>query len=251
MQDETNDAIDELHALLDRAAAIVGFTGAGISTESGVPDFRTPGSPWMVNKPIPFQAFTASREARIEAWRRKFAMDDHYRGAGPNRGHRALARLIAQGRSPGLITQNIDGLHQASGIPDDRIVELHGNGTYATCLNCGWRHELDAIRPAFEATGEPPACTMCAGPVKSATISFGQAMPQAQMHKAHALTLQADLFLVVGSSLMVFPAATFPLIAKRSGAKLVIVNREPTELDPVADLVVRAEIGEVLGRLAE
>ena len=102
MQDETNDAIDALHAMLDRAATIVAFTGAGISTESGVPDFRTPGSPWMVNKPIPFQAFTASREARIEAWRRKFAMDDHFAGAGPNRGHRALARLIAQGRSPGL-----------------------------------------------------------------------------------------------------------------------------------------------------
>lgn len=247
---ETNDAIDELHAMLDRASAIVGFTGAGISTESGVPDFRTPGSPWMVNKPIPFQAFAASREARIEAWRRKFAMDDHSRGAAPNRGHVALARLVEKGRSPGIITQNIDGLHQASGISEDKIVELHGNGTYATCLTCGWRHELDAIRPAFEATGEPPACAMCAGPVKSATISFGQAMPQVQMRKAHDLTLQADLFLVVGSSLVVFPAATFPVIARRNGAKLVIVNREATELDPIADLVVRAEIGVALGRLA-
>ena len=248
--DETNAAIDELHAMLDRAAAIVGFTGAGISTESGVPDFRTPGSPWMVNKPIPFEAFTASRAARIEAWRRKFAMDDHFRGAAPNRGHAALARLIGEGRSPGLITQNIDGLHQASGIPNDRIVELHGNGTYATCLTCGWRHELDAIRPAFEATGEPPSCVMCDGPVKSATISFGQAMPQEQMRRAHALTLAADLFLVVGSSLVVFPAATLPVIAKRNGAKLVILNREPTELDAIADLVVRAEIGPALARLA-
>jgi NAD-dependent deacetylase len=251
MQDETNDAIDELHAMLDRAAVIVGFTGAGISTESGVPDFRTPGSPWMVHKPIPFAAFTASREARIEAWRRKFAMDDHFAGAGPNRGHRALARLVSEGRSPGIVTQNIDGLHQASGIPDERIVELHGNGTYATCLTCGWRHELAAIRPAFEATGEPPRCIMCGGNVKSATISFGQAMPQMQMQRAHALTLQADLFLVVGSSLVVFPAATMPVIAKRNGAKLVIVNREPTELDAIADLVVRAEIGPALGRLAE
>jgi NAD-dependent deacetylase len=250
MQDETNDAIDELHAMLDRAGAIVGFTGAGISTESGVPDFRTPGSPWMVNKPIPFEAFVASREARIEAWRRKFAMDDHFAGAGPNRGHLALARLIAEGRSPGLITQNIDGLHQASGIPNERVVELHGNGTYATCLTCGWRHELAAIRPVFEATGEPPSCTICAGQVKSATISFGQAMPQREMLRAHELTLVADLFLVVGSSLVVFPAATFPVLAKRNGAKLVIVNREPTELDAIADLVVRAEIGAALGRLA-
>lgn len=250
MQDETSDAIDELHAMLDGADAIVSFTGAGISTESGVPDFRTPGSPWMVNKPIPFEAFVASREARIEAWRRKFAMDDHYRGAAPNIGHRALARLVAQRRSPGLITQNIDGLHQASGIPDEQVVELHGNGTYATCLSCGWRHELAAIRPVFEASGEPPACTLCGGMVKSATISFGQAMPQDQMRKAQGLALDADLFLAVGSSLVVYPAATLPVIAKRNGARLVIVNREPTELDAIADLVVRAEIGAALGRLA-
>lgn len=250
MQDETADAIGELHSLLDRVQTVVAFTGAGISTESGVPDFRTPGSPWMVNKPIPFEAFIASREARMEAWRRKFAMDDHYRDAVPNQGHAALARLVAEGRSPGLITQNIDGLHQASGIPEDRVVELHGNGTYATCLSCGWRHELAAVRVAFEASGEPPACVMCAGPVKSATISFGQAMPQEQMRRAHALTMKAEVFLVVGSSLVVFPAATFPVIAKRRGAKLAIVNREPTELDEIADLVVRAEIGQVLGPLA-
>lgn len=250
MQDETEDAIEALHAMLDRADAIVSFTGAGISTESGVPDFRSPGSPWMVNKPIPFEAFVASREARIEAWRRKFAMDDHFAGAAPNIGHRALARLVAQRRSPGLITQNIDGLHQASGIPEDKVVELHGNGTYASCLTCGWRHELAAIRPAFEASGEPPACTLCGGIVKSATISFGQAMPQAAMRKAQGLALEADLFLAIGSSLVVYPAATLPVIAKRQGAKLVIVNREPTELDEIADLVVRAEIGAVLGRIA-
>lgn len=251
MQHDSEDAIAELHAMLERASAIVGFTGAGISTESGVPDFRSPGSPWMVNKPIPFDAFVRSRAARVEAWRRKFTMDDHFAGVGPNRGHRALARLVAEGRSPGVITQNIDNLHQASGIPDDRIVELHGNGTYATCLTCGWRHELAAIRPAFEASGEPPDCVMCGGLVKSATISFGQTMPQAQMQRAHALTMTADLFLAVGSSLVVFPAATFPVIAKRNGARLVIINREPTELDEIADLVVRAEIGSALAPLAE
>jgi len=249
MQDEAEDAIAELHAMLDRADSIVSFTGAGISTESGVPDFRSPGSPWMINKPIPFEAFVQSREARIEAWRRKFAMDDHYRDARPNVGHRALARLVAEGRSPAIVTQNIDGLHQASGVPGDKVIELHGNGTYATCLTCGWRHELAAIRPAFEATGEPPSCMICAGPVKSATISFGQAMPQEAMMRAQALTLECDLFLVVGSSLVVYPAATLPVIAKRQGAKLVILNREPTELDPIADLVIRAESGVVLGSL--
>ncbi|MCU4182404.1 SIR2 family NAD-dependent protein deacylase [Bosea sp. BH3] len=250
MQDETEDAIAELHAMLDRADSIVSFTGAGISTESGVPDFRTPGSPWMVNKPIPFEAFVQSREARIEAWRRKFVMDDHYRDAAPNIGHRALARLVADGRSPAIVTQNIDGLHQASGVPEDKVIELHGNGTYATCLSCGWRHELAAIRPAFEASGEPPACIMCAGPVKSATISFGQAMPQQHMMRAQELALECDLFLVVGSSLVVYPAATLPIIARRQGAKLVILNREPTDLDPIADLVIRAESGAALARLA-
>jgi NAD-dependent deacetylase len=250
MDDETQDAIEELHAMLDRARVIVPFTGAGISTESGVPDFRSPGSPWMQNKPIPFEAFLASREARIEAWRRKFAMDDHYRDAKPNRGHRALATLVAEGRSPGVITQNIDGLHQASGIAEDGVIELHGNGTYATCLTCGWRHELAAIREQFEASGEPAACMMCGGVVKTATISFGQQMPQQPMLRAHELTMSADLYLVAGSSLVVFPAATFPVIAKRNGAKLVILNREPTDLDPIADLVVRSEIGPVLARLA-
>ncbi|MFA6966817.1 NAD-dependent deacetylase [Bosea sp. (in: a-proteobacteria)] len=250
MDNETDDAIEALHGMLDRAASIVAFTGAGISTESGVPDFRTPGSPWTVNKPIPFEAFVRSREARIEAWRRKFAMDDHFAGAAPNRGHYALARLVAEGRSPAIITQNIDNLHQASGVPDDRVIELHGNGSYATCLTCGWRHELATIRPAFEASGEPPSCVMCAGPVKSATVSFGQAMPQDKMSRGQQLALEAELFLVVGSSLVVYPAATLPIIAKKRGAVLVIVNRQPTELDAIADLVVRAEIGAVLGRLA-
>ena len=209
-----------------------------------MPDFRTPGSPWMVNKPIPFEAFVKSREARIEAWRRKFAMDDHYRGRGteyrPSGAGAAGRRRAAR---PRIVTQNIDGLHQASGVPEEQVIELHGNGTYATCLTCGWRHELAAIRPVFEARGEPPDCIMCAGPVKSATISFGQAMPQEQDEAGAGAGAGGDLFLVVGSSLVVFPAATLPIIAKRKGAKLVILNREPTELDAIADLVVRAEIG--------
>lgn len=250
MPDGTQDAIETLHAMLDAAGSIVAFTGAGISTESGVPDFRSAASPWMVNKPIPFEAFVRSREVRAEAWRRKFAMDDHYAGAAPNAGHRALARLVGQGRAPAIITQNIDGLHQASGVPDAQVIELHGNGTYATCLACGRRHELAEIRPAFEATGEPPDCAACGGPVKSATISFGQAMPQDKMIRAQQLALETELFLVLGSSLVVYPAATLPVIAKRREAILVIVNREPTELDAIADLVVRAEIGAALGPLA-
>src|SRR5829696_8543509 len=154
---DTNGApADQAAALRDlvaRAKVIAGFTGAGISTESGVPDFRSPGSPWMRNKPIPFEAFLGSVEARREAWRRKFAMDDLDRDPGPSRGQGALAALVPDGTMPAVITQNIDGLHQASGVAEEKIVELHGNGTYAACLSCGLRHGLDRVRPRFEATG--------------------------------------------------------------------------------------------------
>lgn len=235
-----------LKEMVDGADAIAGFTGAGISTESGVPDFRSPGSPWLQNKPIPFEAFLRSPEARREAWRRKFTMDDLYRGARPSRGHRALASLVASGRMPAVITQNIDGLHQASGIADEKIIELHGNGTYAVCLSCGRRHDLAQVRSRFEATGEAPDCDACGGIVKSATISFGQAMPELPMRKALKLTVSCDLFLVVGSSLVVYPAASLPLMAKERGARLVIVNRDPTPLDDAADLVIHEEISPVL-----
>lgn len=237
---------EALRRLIGDADVIVAMTGAGISTESGVPDFRSPGSPWMVNKPVPFEAFMASEGVRREAWRRKFAMDDHYRHARPNRGHAALARLVAQGRMPALITQNIDNLHQASGIPAEQVIELHGNGSYAACQLCGRRHELADIRPAFEATGEPPRCVACEGPVKSATVSFGQPMPGGPLQRAVALARQSDLFLVLGSSLVVQPAATLPLLAQQAGARLVIVNREPTPLDRAADLVLRDDIGALL-----
>ena len=241
-------SIATLQDMIQDARIVAGFTGAGISTESGIPDFRSPDSPWMRNKPIPFAAFAASPEARREAWRRKFVMDNLYRGARPNRGHLALASLVSRGRMAAVITQNIDGLHQQSGIPAERIIELHGNGTYAACLACARRHELDWIRARFDASGDPPACVECGGIIKSATISFGQAMPEAQMRRARDVTLACDLFLAVGSSLVVYPAAGFPVLAKRNGARLVIINREATDLDGLADLVIRADIGVVLER---
>jgi NAD-dependent deacetylase len=237
---------EALAELLGEARAGVAFTGAGLSTEAGIPDFRSPGSLWMRNKPIPFEAFLASPAARAEAWRRKFAMDDSYRDAEPTVGHRAIAGLLAAGALAAVVTQNIDGLHQASGVPEDKLVELHGNGTYAACLDCRARHELGAIRAAFEATGAAPACEACGGLVKSATISFGQAMPEEAMRRAKAASEAADLFIALGSSLVVYPAAAFPVLAKRAGAKLVIVNREATELDGEADLVLRGEIGPIL-----
>lgn len=236
-----------LAEFLAEATRAVAFTGAGLSTECGIPDFRSPGGLWTQNKPIPFDAFLAQREARNEAWRRKFAMDAAFANAVPGRGHKALARLVADGRMAGIITQNIDGLHQASGVPDAALVELHGNGTYATCLECGARHELDWVRTRFEADGgTAPDCPHCAGPVKSATISFGQAMPAREMERAVQMARSCDLFIVLGSSLVVYPAAGLPVMAHRAGARLVILNRQPTDVDDLADLVVRGEIGDVL-----
>ncbi len=238
---------NELRRLIDASRRIVFFTGAGISTESGIPDFRSPTGIWKTNKPIDFSDFIASAEARRETWRRKFATDPTIRAAKPNRGHRAVATLVRQGRARSVITQNIDGLHQQSGVAEDKVVELHGNTTYAACLDCSKRFEIDALKEPFERTGEAPVCDACLGHIKTATISFGQPMPQAAMRRAEAETLAADLFVVAGSSLVVYPAAAFPRLAKENGAKLVIVNNEATPLDRVADLVVNAAIGDVLG----
>lgn len=240
-------AIERLSAMLAESCRAVAFTGAGISTECGIPDFRSPGGLWTQNRPIPFDEFLASREARNEAWRRKFAMEDKFQTARPGRGHRALAALVGRGKLAAVITQNIDNLHQLSGVPAQKVIELHGNGSYAACLDCGVRYELDWVRERFDtAGGTAPDCAACGGPVKSATISFGQAMPEAEMRRAEAETLAADLFLAIGSSLVVWPAAGFPALAKRNGARLAILNREPTEYDEIADLVVRDDIGDVL-----
>jgi len=240
-------AVARLRDLVADARAVVPFTGAGISTESGIPDFRSPGGLWTKYRPIPFDEFMASQEARNESWRRRFAMEEKFGAAQPNRGHRALASLYRLGKVPAVITQNIDNLHQASGIAAEHVVELHGNTTFATCLDCASRYELPWVRGRMEAgNGCAPDCPACGGFIKTATVSFGQAMPEAAMQRAQGLAQSCDLFLAIGSSLVVWPAAGFPLMAKRSGARLVIVNREPTEFDEIADLVVHQDIGSVL-----
>lgn len=243
------DDIERLHELIANAKRIVAFTGAGISTESGIPDFRSPGGIWTKYQPIYFDDFMSSEEMRHEAWRRKFATDETMVKAEPNAGHRALAKLVEQGRMTAIITQNIDGLHQRSGVPESKIIELHGNTTYATCLDCGQRHELAPIKKAFQSKGELPICIKCDGIVKTATISFGQSMPEIQMARAQDETMACDLFIVLGSSLVVYPAAGFPKIAKRKGAKLVILNRDPTDQDESADLVIHGEIGPTMSRV--
>ena len=245
--ERTAEDVAGLRRLIGASRRTVVFTGAGISTESGIPDFRSPTGIWARSKPILFRDFVASADARREAWRRKFDSEPTMRAAAPNRGHRAVARLVREGKAPAVVTQNIDGLHQASGVPDGKVVELHGNATYARCLGCGRRYEIDALREAFERGGDVPDCAACGGLVKTATVSFGQSMPEEAMRRAEAETLAADLFLVLGSSLVVQPAAGFPVLAKRNGARLAIVNNEATPLDRIADLVVRRGIGEALG----
>jgi NAD-dependent deacetylase len=240
-------AIVRLQEMIHEASTVVPFTGAGISTECGIPDFRSPGGLWTKNRPIPFDEFLASQEARNESWRRRFAMSDQFGDAKPGRGHRALASLYRAGKVPAVITQNIDNLHQSSGIAAEHVVELHGNTTYAACLDCADRYALPWVRQRMEAAnGCAPDCPACGGFIKTATISFGQAMPDAAMQRAQDLALSCDLFLAIGSSLVVWPAAGFPLMAKRNGARLTIINREATEFDEMADLVVRQDIGTVL-----
>ncbi len=216
--------VGELRRMIEEARRIVFFTGAGISTESGIPDFRSPGGIWTRMRPIDFSEFLRSDEARRETWRRRFATDETMRKAEPNRGHRAMATLIDRGKAAAVITQNIDGLHQASGVPANKVIELHGNTTYAHCLDCAERYEIEDIRLAFERSGEAPLCDRCGGYVKTATISFGQAMPAAAMIRAEEETLAADLFIAVGSSLVVYPAAGFPEMAARNGTRLVILK---------------------------
>ena len=243
---DVETGIARLRELIEAAHVVVPFTGAGISTECGIPDFRSPGGVWTRYAPIGFDDFLASQSMRDESWRRRFAMEEQFSTARPGRGHRALAALFAAGKVPGVVTQNIDNLHQAAGVPADRVVELHGNTTYATCLDCARRYELAWVRERFEAEGRSPECTECSGYIKTATISFGQAMPEGPMRRAEELTLGCDLFVAIGSSLVVWPAAGFPLMAKRNGARLVILNRDATEFDNLADLVIHHDIGTVL-----
>ncbi|MEK6323726.1 MAG: NAD-dependent deacylase [Acidobacteriota bacterium] len=242
--------IDDLKKMLAASKRAIVFTGAGVSTESGIPDFRSPGGIWTKYQPIDFSEFISSDGARRETWRRKMAVDESISQAEPNRGHRAIAQLVAQGKVSSVITQNIDGLHQRSGISEEQVIELHGNGTYAACLECARRFELAEVFSAFKVNEEPPVCE-CGGFIKSATISFGQPMPVEAMRRAQAESKSCDLFLAIGSSLVVYPAASFPAVAKQSGSRLVILNREPTDLDYLADLVLNLEIGPALGAVTE
>jgi NAD-dependent deacetylase len=232
---------------------IVVFTGAGISTESGIPDFRSPGGIWTKMAPIMFQDFMSSEDSQLESWKRKFVIDQDMKIAKPNIGHEVIAKLFSLNKISYVLTQNIDNLHHDSGIPSNRIIELHGNSTYAKCLDCQKRYELDYIKKILEKKNNnyshPPKCLDCNGIIKSATISFGQPMPEREMQIAKKASIDCDLFIAIGSSLKVYPAADLPILARKNGAKLVILNREPTELDSIANKVINKEIGDTLVKL--
>ena len=235
--------IDQFQKLLRQSQRAVIFTGAGISTESGIPDFRGPNGLWKKIKPIDFQDFVNSEEVRQLSWRQWFEHGHALLGAEPNQGHYAVARLVEEGRVSAVITQNVDNLHQDAGVPDDQVIELHGNATYARCLGCAEVISLDAIQAQYQGLGKVSPCALCGGIVKTATISFGQMMPEEPMQRAEEETLACDLFIVLGSSLTVYPAAGFPQMAYHNGAKLVIVNQQDTDLDSVADVVIQQGIG--------
>ena len=242
---------ERLAALIQASRRAVIFTGAGMSTESGIPDFRSPGGIWTKMQPIAFQDYLSDPQARRTSWQRRLEMEETWKRVKPNDGHYAVAELLAKGKASHVITQNIDGLHQESGVPEEKLVELHGSTRHAKCLDCATRVEVADVLAHFAAHGDAPDCAQCGGLVKTATISFGQPMPEGEMARAEAATKACDLMLVLGSSLQVYPAAGFPLLAERQGARLVILNREETPLDGFANLVLHAEIGPTLGSVID
>jgi NAD-dependent deacetylase len=247
MAESKSSAIERVARWLRDAHGAVVFTGAGMSTESGIPDFRSPGGVWARNKPVYYDEFLASAEARFEYWRQKAEAADDFLRAQPNHGHEAIARWEQAGRIAGVITQNIDGLHQQAG--SRRVLELHGTARWIMCVDCQERFEPLPLIEAFRANQAVPKCEKCGGRLKSATVSFGQALPVDVLEESAELATASDLFLAIGSSLVVYPAAGLPEVAKRAGAKLVIINRDRTDQDASADVVIREPIGATLTQI--
>ncbi len=237
-------ALQEVATRLAASTRAVAFTGAGISTESGIPDFRSPGGVWSRHRPVMYQEFLASHDARRRYWAMKKEAFRDFADAAPNVAHRVLARWESSGRLRGVITQNIDGLHQDAG--SSNVLELHGTNREVYCLDCGQRYPAAQVQEWLEAGEDVPACRACSGWLKPATVSFGQNLPVDVLEAAQRLSEEADCFIAIGSSLVVQPAAGLPELAKRRGAYLVIVNRDETPLDPFADRVIRTSAGAAL-----
>ena len=245
--EEVNQASEQLFEWLAESQSTVAFTGAGISTESGIPDFRSPGGVWAKNDPVYFDDFMASSDSRYEYWRQKSEAHRDFADASPNITHNTLANWERSGRLRGIITQNIDGLHQDAGSQD--VLELHGTAREIACMDCDWREPADSWVAKFVADDRVPDCPKCNGRLKHATVSFGQTLPTEVLRTAFKWATESDLFLTLGSSLVVHPTASLPQIARERGAKLVIVNRDPTPLDSIANLIVNAPLGELFAAM--
>ncbi len=242
-------AISKIVQLLSESSRAIAFTGAGISTESGIADFRSPGGIWSRYQPVLFRDFLESEDARRQYWKMKKEGYRELKSAKPNNGHLALARLESAGKIIAVITQNIDGLHQDAG--SCRVLELHGTSRYCICLNCDAHFDPDEVQERLEAGVEIPLCNHCGGLVKSATISFGQSLPADILAEAFDLSMTTDLVLALGSSLVVEPAASIPLRARNNGARLVIINHTETPLDGLADVVVHQSIGATMSQVVK
>ncbi|MFW5989395.1 MAG: SIR2 family NAD-dependent protein deacylase [Desulfosudaceae bacterium] len=243
--------IDEVAGWIKESKKITGFTGAGISTGSGIPDFRSPDGVWARNRTVMFDDFLANQADRVEYWRQKLESWPPIRDARPNAGHRFFCGLEEAGRLLGVITQNIDGLHEKSGLNPDRIVRLHGWMNEAVCLSCGQALDMEEACRRVKEESPAPSCGFCGGLLKPATISFGQQLNQADLERAASLAVKSDLFVVVGSSLVVQPAAGFPMLAVKNGARLVIINQTATPLDKQADAVIHDDSSQVLQAIGD
>jgi NAD-dependent deacetylase len=247
------DKITELADIVFQSKKIVVFTGAGMSTESGIPDFRSPGGIWDRYDPneLTYQKFLTSQESREKYWERQKTLWPLISAARPNAGHLALLELHKMGKLDCIITQDGDSLHQKSGIPDEMVLELHGTWTRALCLNCGKKYPSEKVQVRLEAGEKVPKCEACGGIMKPDVIQFGQAMPEKETGEAQRRAAGCDLLLACGSSMVVYPAAQMPLIAKDNGARLVIINLTETPHDRFADVVINEKIGYVLPLVVE
>lgn len=246
--EEIDDAAELLLNWLAESLSTVAFTGAGISTESGIPDFRSPGGVWAKNDPVYFDDFMASADSRYEYWRQKAEAHGDFADASPNITHETLAAWEQRGDLRGVITQNIDGLHQDSG--SQNVLELHGTARDVACMDCDWRQPANSWVARFLAEDRVPDCPNCNGRLKHATVSFGQSLPTEVLRTASQWATESDLFIALGSSLVVHPAASLPQMARERGAKLVILNRDPTPLDTIANLIVNAPLGELFSTMS-
>ncbi len=245
--------IEQIAQWITESKRTVAFSGAGLSTESGIPDFRSPGGVWDRYNPedFYFQNFLASEAAREKYWQMATEMYEPMKKAQPNLAHLAIAEMEKLGKLDCVITQNIDGLHFKAGNSEEKVIQLHGTAMYVSCLNCGKKYDRDEIQERLRKGLKVPYCDDCHGPLKPATISFGQSMPERETQEAYHRSSLCDLFIVIGSSLVVQPAASMPLVAKRNGAKLVIINRDPTPYDDMADSVIHGQAGPTMASIME